>query len=483
MKKSSVLKRIDRWKILLALPTIGLYFYHGIAVLRGAVDVPLMDEWEYLDPWALPAGLTLRWLIMPLAEHLNVFPRLLVWLLYRTCALDFAVQQALNFLLFGAVLALGAVWTRRILGARSWVFWLFAPFLLSPALEGGHSHGLHASIHLAMLFSLTSLLLIFSPSESRGRLFAGAAAGLCATASFASGHFFSLAGAAVFSYVRLLAPRKNDIRPAIADIAVVTLPELGGLLVAVVAALLLLPIYARHPPPMMEWAMRHVAAGRAASAELPPGASGFDFLAAIWTPPTDRAFWTSFLGLVSRGFGLREPSIWIGLLGLTIVLAPLLWELRVCGLRASGYPLLAATTLGIFGTIAAISLARTWMGDWGLNQSRYAEFCLLLGLVSAAAWTLRLREDPRARAGALSALWLFCALCSARSWDFSVYGRNREVREAGLACVREYYRAGGRGECPQLHPLPLAERLDRARVLRLSFYRRMENEVSAGKRP
>ncbi|MFA6030408.1 MAG: hypothetical protein WC969_11180 [Elusimicrobiota bacterium] len=457
--------------LLLFLPTLALYLYHGSVLARTAVDVPVMDEWTYLDPGALPAGLTLRWLLTPLNEHMNVPARLLVWGLHALGGgLDIARLQALNFILFGLVVALACLLVRRALGEDGVpVAAAFAPFMLTPLLHGGHAHGLQASIHFSLAFALGSALLLFARAPSRPKLLAGAFAAFCSIGSFASGHFFALTGAALFVPRRLREGRPG----ARLDAVLVAAGPLCALTIAFVAGAFILERIVHAPPPMLQAAHLYAASGRALA--FGPGVSGLDFLSSMWTSPLRGDFWVFFLSLCAQGFGAPAPAPLLGALGLALVLAPLVVERR----RAldDESVLLWAAALGALGTLAAVALGRTWMGVERLAHSHYMEFALLLPLLGAAAWARALRERPQARLAVLAAFWLFCAGASFKGWDFSPYASIRASREEGLRCIEEYYAKGGSALCPTLQPLPLAERLERAKALRLPFYRRIEAKL------
>ena len=141
-------------KAVLAL-CVGLYAFHLSQVWRNVVNLPVADEWEVFNPDQLPAGLTPGWLFAQHNEHRMATYKLLVWALYHAGGWDVAVHQLLNFLLYGAAVALVFLLAR---GAEPetppWVVLGFVIFLFTTIGIQNHVMAIQSAFHLWLIFFL-----------------------------------------------------------------------------------------------------------------------------------------------------------------------------------------------------------------------------------------------------------------------------------------------------------------------------------------
>ncbi|MBI4423710.1 MAG: hypothetical protein HY554_08285 [Elusimicrobia bacterium] len=406
------------------------------------MDVPYWDDWDHLSPGALTRELPWRWIATPHVESPHVPTKLQFWLAYRTDGLDFSRQQLVAFSLYALALLAAASLLRRCAALPPWCLWGCLALALSPkgheALEWAHdSHH-----HYALLGLLLGAELLFRERASWPRALAGTAFAFVAMLAHASG--FAAIGTLWAGYCAFQALR----------------------------------------------ARRGWAAGERAAALFPAAALGLGLAAWLYgyvpspdqpagTPPTDGRFWRFLLNLVSWGFGMDQVSVTLGLLCLLLALAPVLSELRRRGRAGlaelpSGHAAVYTVLAALVVVLALAAYGRAAFGIGYAKASRYAVIAVLVVPFAAAAWQLRLAGSRR-RESVLAALLAFAALGHADNWDFSLYDLAGEERRLGVQCVRAYYAGAGDGYCPMIYPKPIPERLDHARELDVSFYRRLRD--------
>jgi hypothetical protein len=422
---------------------VGLYAFHLFQVWRNVVDLPVADEWEIFNPDQLPAGLTPGWLFAQHNEHRMATYKLSVWALYHVGGWDVAVHQVLNFLLYGAAVALIFLVARRAAPeAPPWLVLGFNIFLLTTAGIQNHVMAIQCAFHFWLIFFLLSARLLFDAAQSTRALAAGCI--------FSALSVFSLASGVVSSVVLLLAFAAFKLSRAFrAEEGGARGAELFQLLFVAVSVVgsVALWLYGYRKPP-----------------QHPPLAS-----------PLGAEFWDYFLNAVSFCFGFESLSGAVGLVCLLVVLTPvcvLLWKKRG-DLTAGQWTMFSAVACAL-AVLASIAAGRGEFGAAQSKTSRYAEFGMALAPFAAVSWWALLKGREGPRAALLAALWLSLFLAFLNDWRFRDYRVERAARLKGVECVRDYYRHGGEGLCPTIYPTPLGPRLDAARKLDAAFYRDLE---------
>jgi len=439
------------------LLVLGVYVVHLGQVGSHAVNIPYWDEWEFLHPEQAPnleGAPSLSWLLARHNEHVILTTKLQVWILYRLSGWDLVSQVVSNFLLFGLLVGVIACLCVRMIccSETSWVVAAFCLFLLSPLGWENHRWGFQSQFHVAMLAFLVACAAGFAEPERRRPWFAALCSGaaLLAIASQSAGLaacVLLLPCLAVYRGLRAWRAENRSLRQGELALLAILVTVIGGACVL--------------------WE-----AGR-------PQLSHHPALTLPWTA----TFWAYFLDLVGLGFGITESSAALGAGCLLLVVVPLIG----CWVRRTGSEwarwTLTAVVLGSLGCLASIVIGRAGLGLESAKSSRYFAFACLLVPFSFVAWRLFLadlaRDHPkleRARAPALIALWIVCAVGFKNDWSFAVYAEQAKQRRAGLACVERYYAEGGMGRCPQLYPAPLARRLEEARRLKVSFTSRTRGQ-------
>jgi hypothetical protein len=414
------------WLVLAALAV-----FQFLMIVRNAVDVPFIDEWDYFSAQGLSRDLSWSWLFGFNNEHRIVLTKMLAWINFRIFGLDFAVQKMLNFLLYCGLLAMIGRFGKRVAGAEGFtLFPLFLVFLLSPLAVENHLWAFQSQFHLVLLFSV--LALPYACAEERTGIGTAAFCSWLVLAMFtvSAGVFFAvvyLACAGLFTAARSLGKRNG--RGAGWRFVL-----FSG--VVIVAGIVL-----------SRWG------------NVPNG----------WPPrvyPFEALFWESFLNIISFGFGFRQLSVIPGLVCLALALTPLVMLLsnRETRWRSSTWQLLAGI-LGILAVIAAISVARAYFA--APKISRYTEIVFLLIPYLSLAWWLALRPG-RLHATVLTLVWLFCFAAFWGDWSTEIWAIERQNDIATLECVEAYYTWNGDGAC-QDRVTP--EKLDRARQLGVHFTR------------
>lgn len=435
--------------MLVPVACVGLYLYHLWAVWKNAVDLPYWDEWETFTPAQLPSGLTLGWLFAQHNEHRLVTTRFLIWVLYELDGWNVATHQVINFLVYGVLVACILYGARRLAPETpSWVHAGFAALLLTPIAIQNHMMAYQSQVHFWLLFFLASAYFLFSHEQKTSALLIGCAASALSTYSLAAGVVSGSVTLFTFVLFKLLRARASS------DTAARRRELVQLLLVAVLVG-----------GPIALWFVGYQSAQRQTLAGL-----------------LDPAFWRYYLSILSFNFGVDGVSDAAGVVCLLIVAVPLCAQVFRDGrsLSAAQWVLLS-TTLGSLAVLASITAGRYDHGPLHAKSTRYAEFGMALVPLSALAWGFVLRRRKLFKALALAALWLFCFATFWDDWRFDEYAYYRATRNLGIKCVSEYYVKGGEALCPDIYPTPLASRLDGARDLNVSFYRKLNLPERGGK--
>lgn len=396
-------------------------------LMRNAVNVPYLDEWEALTPDALGPELNLGWLLRAHNEHRIVLTKLQTWLMLRLGGWNLIYQQAFNFWVYAGLM----VWLLRWLGRQSAApMGLFLVLAASTLPWENHVWGFSSCIHFSLLFYVLALRQIQQPGRESWL------AVLCAALSAYSLAAGVIWAASVAGLALGLARLRDQGR------------RRAYLQAAAVLAVIALWMAGFHKNPAH-----------------PPFAS-----------PLSRSFWEFLFNLAALGVGFTAPAWLPGalLLGLGGGFAGAhlaSWRRLSAGERAAALSLLTLAA-GLVASLVAITIARAGFGVSQAKSSRYAELAQILPVILwALVWQVaRARAWPWLRVAALAGAALLLGGVYHGGYQFTaIYGGVRRSRLALQACVRDYYDGRGDGSCPMGYPSPLGPRLDRARVLGLRF--------------
>lgn len=405
--------------------------------LAYGVDVPIADEWSFLPGVvrAFDGATTFEDVWLPAAEHVAVFPRLVMLGLARLTSWNLRIQMLVTLAFaLGALLFLGRGLSRA--GAPAWSVALAACFVFS-----FHSHETFLwayQLHIAMAaFGTVGALTLLGAETLRPRTVAAAIVLACvASGSFLNGFLVWPAGALV------LAVRRHEGRGARWRLLALWFGV--GLVLVLVALVWIRP---RRP-------------------DLSASAAVVLEFAARWIG-------TGLLGPAADG-GASRIAGWIGL---AIVLAT-----AVIAIRGRAYPaVLALVAIGLFGIASAgmTAVGRAVLGGLQAAQSsRYTTFSGLIWIAVAVLpglVAIRGRRIPRL-AHALISGAVALVLIVTEVNDLRTVRELSERRRLAAAALRQ-----GEGiswsavetlfAAPdELVPV-LAERVGMMRRLRLSLFR------------
>lgn len=414
------------------LALAALFVFQFLMVVRYSVDVPFMDEWDFFWPQGLSRELSWAWLFSFHNEHRIVPTRLLAWLNLNLVGLDFALQKALNHLLFGCLLIAIVRFKNRVAGPGDFLgFPAFLAFLFSSLAVENHLWAFQSQFHLVLLFSVLAVPYACAEKRSAGGTTAFCLYLVLAMYTISAGVVLAavyLACAAIFTAAHV-ARHPVDRRAGVRFVVI-------GAVVIVVGIVLNRAGY---------------------------GPAG-------WTPPRiypfEALFWEHFLNIVSLGFGFQQLSLGVGVACLALTIAPLamLLRCRETRWRQSTWQLVTGI-LGILAMLATISVGRAYFA--APKTSRYAEVGFMLVPYASLAWWLALRPG-RVRAAGLALAWLLCFAGFRDDWSAAVWAIERQADSATLECAEAYYGGLGDGICQgRTEPADL----DRAKQLGVRFTR------------
>ena len=431
---------INTWltRILLLL-CITLYIIHFWIILQNAVNVPYWDEWMILVPDALPAGFSLRWVLVQEAEHRLVLTKLLSWGLFYLNSHNHILSMAITYVMYGVLLTFIVVFARKMVPYLPlWGVLAFLVFLLTPINWENNFWGFQSTFRLSLLFTVLASYFLFSERQTMRHLALGTVMSVLATYSFFSGLIavsILIALFACFKVTRALRAHGSQRRS-----------EYLQVIGVVTTVLVFIGLYfvdyhaARHHRRLVL--------------------------------PQEPGFWKFFTNLVSWGFGFETQSVVLGALCVLLVLAPIAlhaWQKRL-HVAASSWAIYAVS-LSMMVVLASIASGRAEISP-SAKISRYSDFAMMFVPFTAFGWAIFLKDRPNLRKYVLVGLWFFCCLGFSYKWRwYRVYAVERASRQQGVQCIKSYYQHGGQAFCPTLYWEPIPGQLDEAKRLNLSFYR------------
>ena len=411
-----------------------------LLIVGRLADFPYQDEWAYIKPEALGQRPQLSFLFRQHTDHMMVTTHLQTWALFRLADWNLVTGAAFNyFFVFGLIPVLLARIGRMHLGHRNWILWLFLISILTP-LNPYHQFGLlMVGIEHYIVLFLLSVLLLFGGNQSSWQLVLGSVSAVCATYAVGAGAVSSMVTLALFGAYKFVRSRRgHPVRRELAQ----------GILVGVLIA-----------PAVAVWFMTHHYA-----TQVPV------------TYPTAMAFWKFLFALTALAIG-QPGSVWGGaalivIAGLPIVLT---WKELIDGRKAAWVRL--AITASVLASALAVAAART---GFGFNRAvvvwHYHGLVELLVPMAILGWCAC--TGGRHLAAVLVVLGGGLSLVM---WD-TFTTRSLDVREqmvlAGRRCVVEKLARGMPVDCPATFHSTLDEKLLLAKRKGLSFYRKLEVDVS-----
>jgi hypothetical protein len=312
--------------------------------------------------------------------------------------------------------------------------------LLLPTASENHTWGFQSQFHFSLLFLFLAAPLFDSNRPVSARA-AALAAVLIGVVSFSTSVIYTAAVTAGLAakWLTQSMQRRSFKRDTFSALAVIVLAS------AVVTWLVHFVPVPGHPPMTMPWQPH---------------------------------YWQYLPSLVMWGVGIkaRAPDI-VRALALIVCLTPavLLVALRRTKLSPEEYwylTLLAA----LMGGLAVVAAGRAGMGVGSANAGRYSELAMPIFPLAFVLWArvLSLAAHPwlERAAAAAAALVVTVVLVQTVRADFSVYRAMKEERCKALACIEDLLDQGDAAPmvaCPGVYPVPVNDRLERAKSLGISF--------------
>ncbi len=405
-----------------------LFLLHLIVLMSYSLNIPMFDEWGFLENDALSKTLSIPWLFELNNEHRIVLTKLQTWLLYRFGGWNLNTNVMINFIIYAGF----AFLLVRTLEEKYNVSLGFVLILAASALPwGNHYHPFQSQFHF--------FLICFFP--------------------------------AVMTALRY--DRWNNAGPAFAVIGAYSFS--AGVICAIVYIGFLI-VLARSRRSMRSRYIIHAAATGVAIGVWFIGFHTNPAHPALIMPWQHTLFWDHFLNAISTGFGYESLSNIPGTLALSATIGLSIRQIvKARGLsesQRSNYIALFVIILGILGSLASISTARAAFGPAQAKTSRYTEISMLLIPLMWILIVSASRELPRLLskiACALALLAIIVPFYNDFGWK-SVYSKELEKKLATRQCLGDYYiRGRGDGNCFMSCPGSLADKLIRAEQLGIVF--------------
>jgi hypothetical protein len=393
-----------------------------------------MDEWDQSQMWN--GSMDWKWLFSPHNEHLIVTTRLITWLSILWNGGDFYQIQLLNFAVFGVFLLVTLVFFSSISDAfpRAAAS-AFMVFFLNTT-NGENHFCAFSSIHVCLIGYILAAHLLFTAPPDFRRVLGACLFSVISMLSFVPGVI--LCTCLAFGFACYTWSERKQSKHA---------PVLGTVFFTFIGICVSLWLYNN------------------------PRASGHIPRVSVLSPE----FRAYFVSLLSFGLGVDRIISFVGWGCFLLCLAPFVLLLS----KASGFDSTnrrafwasASIFVGLLATIAAISSGRASLGIITSKSSRYNELVLLVVPTCVVAWALFFSSKPNAKKYCLLFLWFLTFLSYRNNWSFEPYREEAARRQSGQECMRKYYFFRGDGNCPMLHPAPLAPKFELAKTLNKSFYR------------
>jgi len=431
------------WLIIVPVAiSLAIFAFHLSIIWKSSVNLPFFDDWAAFAGDNHPASVDWSWLLAQHNEHRMATTKLFIWAQFQLNGWNIRTHLALAFLIYGllvgTIAAVSRTWIRTV--TDNWAVWWFIPFFLTPLVWFNLFMAYTVSVHFWLLCFFLATYLVFAEAQSWPRLLTGWMLCVLSIYSWAAGFVTGLVLVLAFCAFKCLRVRSAGFNRK---------RELSQLLVSITMS----------GVAFAGWLYHFRKPGH-----HPP---------LVW--PYQRAFWIFYANLVANGFGIQRISTAAGLVCLAIVLVPLagLAYQHRARLSARQWALTAAV-LSLLINQCAVTMGRAGFGIVNSKISEYAEIGLPLIMLAVVSWIMLLPKRRTLQITALGLLWLLCMVVFWHKWnDFSIYQTQREVRVAGLNCVRAYYQNAGDGYCPSVYPAnaSLSPALEQARKLNASVYR------------
>lgn len=411
--------------------TILFLVIQGVIIAITSVNIPAGDEWESLKPGALPSGFSWDYIFSFLNEHRGIFTRLQNYVFFELTGWNMIYQILFNYIVFCGLVLFLIYFQKKYIKDATKGIWVLLFFLTSPLIVDNHNWAIQSFFHYCELFGVLAIFYATREKISTSDFWLAALFAAFSTYAFAAGMFFGLTVLIVLAY-RLW--REPGAEIASKCFKVLSMMMLVG--------------------SMGAWFIGY---------HKNPAHPEF-----VW--PYSLDFWYFFSNLVSLGFGYRTPNILIAFIALALVVTVLLRSLKNAFSFKQAYVSFAFfASVAILMALGSIALSRTGFGLGQAKTSRYSELGILFVPFIGWLWWRLAQESEFYRKNFKYLIWFIC-LGFIGNYSYGTYFRVQEDRLGAVKCIEKYYKGENpTGECPVLYPGSIAEQLDIAKKIKLSW--------------
>lgn len=419
-----------------------VFLFRLLYLKKHAINIPLMDEWEFFNPDQLASGLSLKWLFTAHNEHRIVFTKLLGYILYHMNGWNVVQNQILSFIVFGFVCGeiLWMIWKNCLRTSHFCIVAAISPLLFSSVNWDNHSAFFNIPFHLFVLFFIPACFLLLSKPASWLRASVGGLCCLCTVLSFTSGMVCVLALMGVMLCLSRFRERYQNW--------IVLVPSL--------IAIFGLLIYRN------------------------PGSALLVF-------PWKLDFWKTFFGMFAGALGIARNETTFGFIYFSLAVLPLFlyifsrslniksysWkEFEETYLVPNGFWVIQTFLIGLILSVAMVSVGRTSLGGV-IHSSRYSETTLFMTPVVVFSLLQLPSSIKKVKFSAVIMILIFSGVGLSNSFHLEDYNYVHDAKVLGIKCMCKFLKEGGTALCPSLYPYPgdITLKLTTAKQLGVSFVR------------
>ena len=425
---------------LLLVIVAGLHFG---SILKYCVNILYFDEWEVLRSAQHLSNLDLTWLFQLHNEHRIVPTKLIIFTAANVFDLNYASLLSINYIIF-LLIPIFLIISYNKLKFKSNYQALFILSLLplfSTQLHENHYWAFQSCFHISVLCIFLNARLLSSDNWRHWWL------SLIVTAVAIYSLATSIAAMAAMICMSLLWNYRSYLNRKDQEAKIRLLHQVA---ITVFSAGIIASYFIGY--------------------QKNPGHPEYTF---PWSPE----FWQYLLSMLQKILNLNfipPPIAWIAPLALLMLaVVPILgWFWGSLDNQRTRF--VSFAVLGLLAAMAVIAFGRAGFGAGQAQSSRYMEFAVML--LPLAVLIIIESQFLHYYKPLIPITILGIFLVCINQFNFNhTYQKLSIYRQHGLACVNKYYDGKGDGFCPHIYPANIADRLEVAKKLNLSFYRDWEN--------
>lgn len=413
-------------------------FYLG----KNAINIPIMDEWEFFNPNQLTSVFSLNWLFAQHNEHRIVFVKLLGYCLYHINGWNVVNNQIFSFFVYGVVCVeiLWLIWKNSVHISHFFIVAAISPILFSTINWENHSQFFNIPFHLFVLFFIPACHLLLSQPTNWLRASLGGLCCLFTIFSFTSG---------VVCVIALM-------------VVMVCLPQFRKRYknwVALIPSLIAI----------LAWFIYH----------RPPHNHPIEIF------PWKLDFWRSFLGMFSGALGIGTQEVIFGFIYFSLAILPLSLILLKQVFRfnlpkledfekdygvQNGFWVIQTILAGLISSVALTAVGRAGFDPyWTTHISRYSETILFMTPFIVFSLLQLPSSIKKLKSSAVFMILIFSGIGLSNSFRLEGYESIYQAKTLGIKCMCEFLKQGGTALCPTIYPGDMTVKLKTVKSLGATF--------------